>query len=72
MKAHDIEPVASSPIGRTGSKMGPKGSSNLLEEQTLRDIASELGNVATPAQIAIAWGLARGYSVIPKATSPEH
>lgn len=70
MQAHEIEPVAASPIGRLRSKAGPKGKQFLTDEPVIQEIAQKYGK--TPVQICLAWGLARGYTVIPKATSPEH
>jgi alcohol dehydrogenase (NADP+) len=40
----------------------------LLEDQSLQSIAKNHG--ATPAQVALAWGMERGTSVIPKSTKP--
>jgi diketogulonate reductase-like aldo/keto reductase len=49
----------------------PLGQGRLLRERALRTFATRLG--ATPAQIALAWLLARpGVAAIPKATDPEH
>jgi diketogulonate reductase-like aldo/keto reductase len=42
----------------------------LASHGALRTVAKRLE--ATPAQVAIAWLLARGVAVIPKATRPEH
>ena len=42
----------------------------LASHAALRTVGKRLG--ATPAQVAIAWLLARGVVVIPKATRPEH
>ncbi len=42
----------------------------LAAHGALRTVAKRLE--ATPAQVAIAWLLARGAAVIPKATRPEH
>lgn len=70
MKAHEIEPVAASPVGRSAAKMGPKHSSDLLADPVLAKIGSEIGK--TPAQVALAWNLQRGVTVIPKAASPQH
>ena len=36
----------------------------LTEDQTVQEVAKKLS--ATPAQVLIAWGTYRGYSVIPK------
>ena len=70
MLANDIAPVASSPLGRLQSKMGPTGASLLTEDPTIKAIAAE--HKITPVQVCLAWGLARGCAVIPKATSLEH
>ena len=70
MKANEIAVVASSPLGRLGSKVGPKGTSDITKEPIIVEIAAKHGK--TPAQIVLAWGLSRGTAVIPKAASPEH
>lgn len=41
MKANEIEPVAASPIGRLGAKMGPKGKTNLIDEPVIIEIARQ-------------------------------
>ena len=58
---HGIVTQSWSPIGQ--GKM-------LLEDDTIGRIAHKHGR--SPAQIVIAWHLAHGFSVIPKASSPEH
>lgn len=50
--------------------MGPKGQSALIDEAIIKEIASQHGKTAV--QIVLAWGLARGCTVIPKAASKEH
>ena len=70
MKANDIAVVASSPLGRLGAKVGPKGTSDLTKEPLIIEIAQK--HSKTPAQICLAWGLSRGTAVIPKAASAEH
>lgn len=70
MKANEIAVVASSPLGRLGSKVGPKGTSDITKEPIITEIAARHGK--TPAQIILAWGLSRGTAVIPKAASHEH
>jgi len=42
----------------------------LLQDETIGRIAEAHGRSA--AQVVIAWHLAKGYSVIPKASSAEH
>jgi len=59
-RKHGIDVMAYSPLDE-----GP-----LASHGALRTMAKRLE--ATPAQVAIAWLLARGVAVIPKATRPEH
>jgi 2,5-diketo-D-gluconate reductase A len=58
---HGIVTQSWSPLGQGG---------DLLAEPAIARVAERLG--ATPAQVVIAWHLAHGLSVIPKASSPEH
>jgi diketogulonate reductase-like aldo/keto reductase len=60
-KEEGIMMVAYSPLG------GAPG--NLLNDPVVVDIAQDYG--ATPAQVLISYGLARGYAVIPKSGNPE-
>ena len=60
-QAHGIVTQSWSPIGQG------KG---LLEDATIVRVADKHGR--SPAQVVIAWHLAKGYAVIPKAASPEH
>ena len=60
-QAHGIVTQSWSPIGQG------KG---LLTDATITRLAAKHGRSA--AQVVIAWHLAKGYSVIPKASSPEH
>jgi 2,5-diketo-D-gluconate reductase A len=48
----------------------PLGQGDVLKDETVRGIAERLG--ATPAQVVIAWHLAHGFSVIPKAGDLDH
>ena len=48
----------------------PLGQGATLKNGTIAGIAERLG--ASPAQVIIAWHLAKGYSVIPKAGGQEH
>ena len=40
------------------------------QEKFVADIADKLGK--TPAQVLLAWGIQRGTTVIPKASTPAH
>jgi hypothetical protein len=43
MLAHGVTPVASSPLGRMGSKMGPKGATTVTDEPIIKEIAAKHG-----------------------------
>lgn len=60
-QAEDIVTQSWSPIGQ---------GKDLLTDPAITAVAERLGR--SPAQIVIAWHLAKGFSVIPKASSPEH
>jgi L-glyceraldehyde reductase len=45
------------------------GKPKLTDYAVVREVAGKLG--ATPAQVLIAWGAKRGYSVIPKSVQEE-
>ena len=60
-RANGIVTQSWSPIGQG------KG---LLDDPAIRDMAERLGR--SPAQVVIAWHMAKGFSVIPKASSAEH
>jgi len=60
---NDIHVIAQSPLAYNLSSV-------LLDSPALRDVASELD--VSSAQVALAWNLKRGVSVIPKARSAEH
>lgn len=60
---HDIMPVAYSPLGRLGAKMGPKGD-DLTQKPIIQELASKYSRPET--QILLNYGLSRGYVVIPK------
>ena len=59
--AHDIVTQSWSPIGQGKA---------LLENDTITRIANK--HARSAAQVVIAWHLDHGFSVIPKASSPEH
>lgn len=63
---HAVALTAFSPLG-AGRDGQP---SPMLADPVLTAIAGEQG--ASPAQVALAWGLARGTAVIPKAVRPDH
>lgn len=76
-KKHGVRVTAYSPLGNTNptytaSRKGHAAQAvpPLLENPVLKRIAKHRG--CTPAQAALAWGMARGTAVIPKATSAEH
>lgn len=45
------------------------GKPKLTDHVKVKEVANKLG--ATPAQVLIAWGVYRGYSVIPKSVQEE-
>ncbi|MCM1323891.1 MAG: aldo/keto reductase [Acetobacter sp.] len=61
-KKNMIAMTAYAPLG--------SGSSIMLEDETVRQIAEK--NKATPAQVLLAWNMARGVAVIPKAVNEQH
>ncbi|MGF1549086.1 MAG: aldo/keto reductase [Sphingomonadaceae bacterium] len=48
----------------------PLGKGGLLDDPTIGAVAERRG--ASPAQVVIAWHLQKGFSVIPKASDPNH
>lgn len=63
---HDILPQAYSPLGSQGQV--PTTGEKLTENPVLNEIATRRGyNIA---QLLIAWGLQRGYVVLPKSSNP--
>ncbi|KAK7044132.1 hypothetical protein VNI00_007849 [Paramarasmius palmivorus] len=63
-KEKGIHLTAYSPLGQNITGRPP-----VISHEIVASVASELG--ATPAQVLIAWGVAQGYSVIPKSVTPE-
>lgn len=55
--------------GIATTSWSPLGQGKLLQDATLAEVAAKHG--ATPAQVILAWHLARGLIVIPKSSSPE-
>jgi diketogulonate reductase-like aldo/keto reductase len=66
--AHSILPVAYSPLGSQGQVLTI--GENIFTNNTLRAVAKKNG--ASLAQVVIAWGLQRGYAVLPKSSNEDH
>ena len=64
--AHKIMPEAYSPLG--SQNQVPSTGEKVATNPTLNAIAKEGGH--TLAQVLIAWGLKRGYVVLPKSSNP--
>jgi diketogulonate reductase-like aldo/keto reductase len=65
--AHNILPAAYSPLG--SQNQVPTTGEKVNTNPTLNAIAEKGGN--TLAQVLIAWGLKRGYVVLPKSSTPS-
>jgi len=63
-KEKNIHITAYSPLGNN-----LVGKPKLTDHVKVKEVANKLG--ATPAQVLIAWGVYRGYSVIPKSVQEE-
>ncbi len=63
--------TAYAPLGSAGRPEHLKASDEpiLLRDPIIRQIAAEAG--ATPAQVLLQWGVARGTAVIPKSVNPQ-
>jgi alcohol dehydrogenase (NADP+) len=70
-RRHQIVTTAYAPLGSRGrpTSMKTADEPSLLEHPAIVSLAQ--AKHATPAQISIAWALARDTAVIPKSTSPE-
>jgi alcohol dehydrogenase (NADP+) len=68
LRRHDIVATAYAPLGSRGrpESMRARDEPSLLDHSAVLQLAE--AKRATPAQILIAWALARGTSVIPKST----
>ncbi|KAJ5183580.1 NADP-dependent oxidoreductase domain-containing protein [Penicillium capsulatum] len=64
---NNIMPEAYSPLG--SQNQVPTTGERVSENKTLNEIAEKGGN--TLAQVLIAWGLRRGYVVLPKSSNPK-
>lgn len=67
-KKHGIHITAYSPLGSPGTT-SIKAKVSVLQQPVVKQVAEKLGK--TPAQVALRWGIQRGYSVLPKSTSEE-
>lgn len=65
----NIQPVGYSPLGRLGVR-NPDQKFESLTHPYVLNLATKYQK--TPAQICLAWGLSRGYCVIPKAASDQN
>lgn len=65
-RSRDILPQAYSPLG--SQNQVPSTGEKVATNPTLVGVAEESGH--TLAQVLIAWGLRRGYSVLPKSSNP--
>ena len=70
-REHDILVTAYSPLGSNDRPDSMKGDDepSLLDNEVIAEIAAK--HSASPAQILIAWAVARDTLVIPKSTNPE-
>jgi diketogulonate reductase-like aldo/keto reductase len=64
---NDILPAAYSPLG--SQNQVPSTGEKVRTNPTLNEVADRSGN--TLAQVLLAWGLRRGYVVLPKSSTPE-
>jgi len=71
-REHGIPVTAYSPLGSSDRPERMKGEDepSLLDNEVVASIAEQHG--ASPAQVLIAWALARDTAVIPKSTNPDH
>ena len=69
LQDHEVVPVAYSPLGRVGSKVGPIGD-DITGDSLITGLAEKYSK--TPSQVILSWGLTRGYCVIPKAREEAH
>ncbi|RFU32168.1 hypothetical protein B7463_g4183, partial [Scytalidium lignicola] len=65
--SHHILPVAYSPLG--SQDQVPSTGEKVATNPDLIAVANKLG--VTLAQVLIAWGIRRGYAVLPKSSNPE-
>lgn len=65
---HAIVPIAYSPIGRPDD--GTNGATDILDNSLVISLAEKYGK--SPVQIVLAWGVSRGYSVIPRSGQLDH
>ncbi|KAJ5249071.1 aldehyde reductase [Penicillium chermesinum] len=69
-KAKGIHVTHYSPFGNQNSLYGSKGGTGkLIEDPTLEAIGKQYGK--NSAQVALAWGVTQGHSVLPKSKTPS-
>jgi alcohol dehydrogenase (NADP+) len=71
-RKHDILVTAYSPLGSRdrSDEMKRDDEPSLFDDPAIQDLAQ--AHDAHPAQVLIAWAVARGTAVIPKSTDPDH
>ncbi|KAH8808146.1 alcohol dehydrogenase [Xylogone sp. PMI_703] len=67
LTSHNILPVAYSPLG--SQDQVPSTGEKVSTNKELNEVANKLG--VSLAQVLIAWGIQRGYAVLPKSSNPE-
>lgn len=65
--SHKVLPVAYSPLG--SQDQVPSTGEKVSTNKQLNEVANKLG--VSLAQVLIAWGIQRGYAVLPKSSNPE-
>lgn len=66
----NIMPVGYSPLGRMGER-NPEGQTfETLTHPYVLELAAKYDK--SPVQIALAWGLSRGYAIVPKSSSDKN
>ncbi|ESP00399.1 hypothetical protein LOTGIDRAFT_238568 [Lottia gigantea] len=67
-KKEGIVVTAYSPLGKGGAKYTSESLPNILTDEVIVKLAEKYKK--SPAQIAIRWGLERGYTLVPKSVTP--
>ncbi|KAI5779399.1 aldo/keto reductase family protein [Geopyxis carbonaria] len=66
-RAHGVQPVAYSPLG--SQNQVPSTGEKVADNEALKAVARKSGR--SLAQVLIAWGVRRGYPVLPKSANPD-